>query len=439
MKDITDQTETLWRKRITKRCGGAVFDAPGGGYSFSAVLAEERELAKQNIANEPETGLLKLSVADPTWKMSPEAMDAAQAFYTVDPNATRYTDNRGIAACPHIGQQGDTHTELANYLRRRFTGGGVEFTHDHVQYSPHSIKGALAEYIPKAFFTENTRLVFPAPGYGVIKDPINHCGATVQDTSLTFRDRKWDIDYTSIESIGGGKELVLYLNRPHNPTGSGYTAGDWKQVLEWAETKNAVLIVDEAYIDLCYMPEIVSVLTVPGWERSCIVLQSVSKGWNATGLRFGWMVGHPTVIKVLRKVTDVTDSGMFGPSIAAGLECLRNPNRALETRIKYEELHRRLSDGLRCAGFSTMMPDAGLCQFTPAPRAVNGLTFEDAVSCTKWFREHLRISLMHYTVNGLPWLRWAVTISPVPECNLPTEASVIGEVVRRLNSVEFAF
>src|SRR3989344_1285010 len=131
MKDITDQTETLWRKRITKRCGGAVFDAPGGGYSFSAVLAEERELAKQNIANEPETGLLKLSVADPTWKMSPEAIDAAQAFYTVDPNATRYTDNRGIAACPHIGQQGDTHTELANYLRRRFTGGGVEFTHDH--------------------------------------------------------------------------------------------------------------------------------------------------------------------------------------------------------------------------------------------------------------------------------------------------------------------
>ena len=430
--------EIRWRHRITKRCGGATFDAPGGGYSFSAVLAEERELMKQNMADEPETALLKLSVADPTWKMAPEAMDAAQGFYTVDQNATRYTDNRGIGACPHIGQQGDTHAELANYLRGRFTGGGVKFTPDHVQYSPHSIKGALAEYIPKAFFGESTRLVFPSPGYGVIKDPINNCGAEVEDVPLTFKDRKWDIDYTGIRPTQG-KELVLYLNRPHNPTGSGYTADDWKQVLGWAEANNATLIVDEAYIDLYYMPEIVSVLTIPGWEKSCIVLQSVSKGWNATGLRFGWMVAHPTVIKALRKVTDVTDSGMFGPSIAAGLNCLRNPDRALETRDEYKTLHQHLSLGLRSAGFSTMMPDAGLCQFTPAPRAANGVEFKDAVSCAQWFRENLRISLMHYTVNNLPWLRWAVTIAPVPECGLQNEASVIGEAVRRLNSVTFAF
>jgi len=184
---------------------------------------------------------------------------------------------------------------------------------------------------------------------------------------------------------------------------------------------------------------VTSVLTIPGWEECSLVLQSVSKGWNATGLRFGWVVGHPTVVKAVRKVMDVKDSGMFGPSIAAALTCLQHPEWAEETRQRYEALHRLLLEGLQSAGFQTVMPDAGLCQFTPAPKSVDGKPFSDAVACGQWFRKELRVSLMHYTVDGETWLRWAVTLKPVPECGLPDEAAVIREVARRLNGVRFTF
>lgn len=52
-----------FRAMLAQRIGGAQFDAPGGGYSFSSVLAEERELKKANIPGDPSSALCTLSNA----------------------------------------------------------------------------------------------------------------------------------------------------------------------------------------------------------------------------------------------------------------------------------------------------------------------------------------------------------------------------------------
>ncbi len=426
--------DARWRSVIAERAGGAVFDAPGGGYAFSNVLAEERELSKANRPGDPGSALLTLSIADPIWKMRPEAMDAARRYYDNSPDATRYTDNAGVRE--GAGFQ-DTHEAIAAYLNKRRPDSPVQLNADWVQYSPGSIKRCLAEYLPSVLFDENSTLIFPVPGYPVIKSALNKRGADAIDAPMTYEDGKWRLNTQMY--LPTGRKLFMYVNIPHTPTGTGYTADDWARLLEWADENDALLIVDEAYIDIAYKPDIASVLTVPGWERRCVVLQSVSKAWNATGLRFGWIAAHPTFIKAVRKATDVKDSGMFGPSIAAGLECLSRPDWADETRGAYAELHERLYEALVGAGFKSAMPDAGLCQFTPGPTAANGRQFESAVDCVQWFRQELRISLMHYTVDERIWLRWAATIRPLPECGLPTEASVVEEAARRLRTVEFAF
>jgi hypothetical protein len=98
-----------------------------------------------------------------------------------------------------------------------------------------------------------------------------------------------------------------------------------------------------------------------------------------------------------------------------------------------------LNTGLVSAGFTCLMPDAGLCQFMPAPRSADGSSFADAAECAKWMREKLRISVMHNKVNSMPWLRFAVTLRPVPECGIQTDEDVIKETVRRLKSVQWTF
>ena len=225
--------DEAWRARVAARVGGAEFDAPGGGYAFSDVLAEERELAQDNRPNEPGSALLTLSIADPTWKMHPKAMDVARAYYEESLDATRYTDNSGVRAG---GSFRDTHECLAEHLTRRFPKSDTQFTPDWVQYSPGSIKRALSEYIPTLLLEAGTTLVFPAPGYPVIKSPLNRYDADTVDVPLVYDGARWTIP-TDIDVAG---RLVVYANIPHNPTGAGYTRDDWEALLAWARGRECV-------------------------------------------------------------------------------------------------------------------------------------------------------------------------------------------------------
>ena len=424
--------DQYWRSVVTPRCGGETFDKPGSGYSFSDVLAAERQLALSNVLDDPSSALCKLSVADPTWKMPLDAMLAGMDYYNSSPDATRYTDNNGIPG---------THEAIAEFLNTMHPGSGVKFDKSWVQYSPGSIKRALAEFMPATFFDKDTLLFFPDPSYAVVKSDINKRGAVIGTIPLVLSGGRYYIDYdkmNTVMKVVGVKKRVLYLNVPHNPTGTTFSRTDWENLIKWATENNVIVIVDEAYTHLRYSNGI-SVLDVAGWEQCCVVLQSISKGWNATGARFGYIVAHPTVISVVRKVTDVKDSGGFGPTIASALWCLKHPEFAAGTGNAYRALHTELKAGLDEAGFSASMPEAGLCQLTKAPKAADGVVFTDATHCSIWLREHKRISVMPVTIANQAWLRWAVTIAPVKESGLITEQSVISEVVRRLKDTKLEF
>jgi aspartate/methionine/tyrosine aminotransferase len=439
-----------WRSKVAKRCGGKNFDAKSNEYSFSAVKAEEELLARANVPGQPETALLEMSIADPVWKMPPESIDALVRFYHECPDATRYTDNAGLRAGPN-NPFGDTHETIVDFLRKRFVLLGAkegEVTLDNVQYSPHGIKGLLSEYLPTAFFDEKTFLVFPTPGYGVIKSKMNCLGAHVVELPMIEKAGDWQIPYWDLKGYKRFKNRYLYLNVPHNPTGKAYNLHDWQNILIWAKKHNFILIVDEAYTDIRFdqgkiatADQSMSVLGVTGWKDNCLVLQSISKGWSATGARLGWVVGNSLSIAALRKVMDNKDNGLCGLTLAAGQSCLQHPEWADATNREYLSLHQALDNGLAMAEFGLRkgVPDGGLCQFTPAPKTANGIEFAKLVDLVKWVREKLRISLMHYEVSGKWYLRWSITVSPKPEYGLANEMAVIEEAVRRLKQVKFTF
>jgi len=436
-----EDLDRLWRGRITARCGGADFDKQGG-YAFSNMIRAEEELAQANRPGEPGSALLALSVADPTWKMPAGAMLAMLDYYYRCPWATRYPDNQGVRVCEAADILSDTHEQLASWLNMRFEQSPTDFTPDWVQYQWGAIKHALARIIPTLLLDENAQLVFPEPGYGVMTSPKNCNGAEIISRPLVIHNDRWEIDFgviNNIFSIPPQGNRVFYVNRPHNPTGRGYTREEWQNLFQWALTHGVTLVVDEAYDGIRYDDQTCSALDVDGWETCCIVLGSVSKPWSATGLRFGWIVAHPTMIKAIREILDVDDSGMFGPSIVAGLTCLQHPEWALATRERYRQLHQALFDGLERSGFTAAMPEGGLCQVTPAPKAAGGQEFADADACAKWMREELRISVMPQTIGSDPFLRWAVTLMPVPECGLDNDEDVIVEVVKRLKVTPFEF
>lgn len=435
------EVDLIWRKDVHSRCGGEDFDARGTGYGFTQVLEDEATLEKSkrwNIPGDRKSAFIKSSVADPLLKMLQQAMDAGMKYYKEDPYATRYKDLRGIPG---------THERIFQYLidcypeLRQVKG----FNSKCVQHLTGSIKGGLSNIIPATFFGPEAVLIVPIPGYSVIKEPENCHGINVINVPMIETENGWKFplpikDKEINDFLSSYKSRYLYLNSPHNPTGATLTKEEWLAILEWAREKDIKIFVDEAY-DWIRFDDSPSILQIPGWWERCVVLQSISKGWNATGVRFGWLIGNPTAIKALRRPMDKKDSGLFGPTIAAALECLSNPQWARKTKEYYLQLHAVLAEELNRAGFNdARIPGGGLCQLTRTPISANGKEFESLEDCARWFREVLGVSAMHYMGSeGKEFLRWTVTIEANPECDLPTERDVIREAGRRLKEANFAF
>jgi len=107
-----------------------------------------------------------------------------------------------------------------------------------------------------------------------------------------------------------GRPALIYLCRPNNPTGEVIPAGWIRELIAATEPHGPVLLLDEAYAD--FMEE--SAAADPAGEgrtdallreavssSRTVVLRTLSKAWGLAGLRVGFAVGAPAVIREIEK------------------------------------------------------------------------------------------------------------------------------------------
>ena len=97
----------------------------------------------------------------------------------------------------------------------------------------------------------------------------------------------WRYDLDEVESKITPKTRVLYLNSPSNPTGGVLTRGDLERLAAIAREHNLWVISDEAYEDVVFDGEHVSIASLPGMYERTIPLYTFSKSYAMTGLRLG--------------------------------------------------------------------------------------------------------------------------------------------------------
>lgn len=119
-------------------------------------------------------------------------------------------------------------------------------------------------------------------------------------------------------SVPPGADLVVGCN-PNNPTGTL----DPREVLERLARPGRVLVVDEAFMDLCPDgEESVASSALPG----VVVLRSLTKTWSVPGLRAGYLLGPPEIVSALRAHRQPWPVG--APGLAAIEACVRRPDAA---------------------------------------------------------------------------------------------------------------
>lgn len=153
-----------------------------------------------------------------------------------------------------------------------------------------------------------------APTYGMYKVS---AGINNVKLDLCQLDANFELDWNAIakKSLDSNIKLVFLCN-PNNPTGNSYSAQD---IAKLAGLFNAILIVDEAYIDFSPNKSAITLLnTIP----NLMVSQTMSKAWGLAAARVGMGFANSEIIAFFNRVKPPYN--VSGLNQLAAIEALNN-------------------------------------------------------------------------------------------------------------------
>lgn len=146
-----------------------------------------------------------------------------------------------------------------------------------------------------AFFEPDKKIRFPAISYSFYRVYATLFNILYDEVSLN-RDFTLPIEHF-FQSEGG----VVFPN-PNAPTSLYLPLEYIREILE--QNRDQVVIVDEAYIDFASN----SAISLVKDYNNLLIVQTTSKSRSLAGLRVGYAIGHPDLIKALMRIKDSMNS-----------------------------------------------------------------------------------------------------------------------------------
>ena len=225
--------------------------------------------------------------------------------------------------------------------------------------------------ICRVFINPGDLILCPNPGYPVYENgAAKLCDAEAYSMPL-LRENNFLPDLDAIEANILKKAKLMYINYPNNPTGAIVTKDFLKKVSDYAEDYNFLIIHDNPYSEFTYDDYIAP--TILQVSPNHVEINSVSKMFNMTGFRCGWVAGNRDVIKGLRTVKSQIDSGcpkFIQKAVIKGLDEYKSEKRPeiVEKIVKtYEKRRDILVNGLNEIGWNTDKPQATFYVWTQIP------------------------------------------------------------------------
>ncbi len=150
----------------------------------------------------------------------------------------------------------------------------------------------------------------------------------------------WRYDLDALTARITPKTRAIYLNSPHNPTGAVLTRDDLVHIASIAHDRNLWVLSDEAYEDVVFDGEHVSIASLPGMYARTIPMYTFSKSYAMTGLRLGYVaIQDPVIRDRAKKILFYTASNVASVVQFGGIGALEGPQDSIEAFRA--ELHER--------------------------------------------------------------------------------------------------
>jgi histidinol-phosphate aminotransferase len=154
---------------------------------------------------------------------------------------------------------------------------------------------------------------------------------------------------------------VIYVCTPNNPTGCVTPLATLRAL---ASRHDGVLIVDEAYAEFAGVS---AVALTREFER-VLVVRTMSKAFGLAGLRIGYAIGQPALVREVEKSRGPYKVTALGERMAVA--AVRESMDWVETHVQRAvSLRERLDEALRARGFAPL-PSGSNFLCVPVPNAV---------------------------------------------------------------------
>lgn len=209
-------------------------------------------------------------------------------------------------------------------------------------------------------------LIF-SPYWTPIKDLVAHCQGRL--ILVPADEARTDGFPKTLARYFTERTRAIYFNTPMNPSGVVFTRSETEEVARFATDRDLIVIADEAYEDIVYDGEHVSIAAMEGMLKRTITTFTLSKSYAMTGWRIGYAVATEPWMSGLSKATLYSSNGVSTPTQWAALAAFTTVSDFLETsRVAYRERRDLLLAGLNELGLTCALPAGAFYAFPDVTR-----------------------------------------------------------------------
>jgi histidinol-phosphate aminotransferase len=298
-----------------------------------------RALAGYTPGEQPRDGdVVKLNTNENPYPPSPRVLEALRAALTGD-RLRKYPDPTGAAF-------------------RRAAARVLDVDADGVLIGNGS--DDVLTVLTRAFVPEGGRVVSPTPSYLLYRTLAELQGARFRTVPYTA---DWDLPAPWPER---GAHLT-YVANPNSPSGTALPPARLRAL---RDEVGGPLVIDEAYADFA---DADCLDLVRRGAPDVVVTRTLSKSYSLAGVRFGFAVAAPALVRELVKVKDSYNCDAL--SLAAAEAALEDRDYFREVRARVLATRARLAEALAGLGF-TVTPSAANFVWCRSDRPVKPL-FEE--------------------------------------------------------------
>jgi aspartate aminotransferase len=279
---------------------------PSATLTISAKAAELKAQGRE---------IINLSVGEPDFGTPAHVVEAAKK--ALDEGFTRYTPVPGIPALREA---------VAGYFERFY---GVKAKAENTIVS-NGGKQVLYNLFA-ALLNPSDEVLIPSPYWVSYPDMVSLFDAAPVAVP-TRAEAGFLASVADLDAARTPRTRMLILNSPSNPTGAHYSQEAMLEIAEWAKARGVFIVADEVYDRLVFAPAKPATLS-KWWEENqdhVAVAGALSKAMCMTGLRVGYALAHPDLVKAMSKIQGQSTSNVCSVAQKAALAAFTGPWDSME-------------------------------------------------------------------------------------------------------------